>query len=68
MQGIESQEEQVFWSDTYRGRPISTFYRHGRWHVYVDHVFQHNMLFASAQDAISWLIDRIDRGFGKHVH
>ena len=68
MHGIDQGEEQVFWSDVYRGRLISVFCRYGRWHVYLDHVFQHNVLFASAEEAIGWLTERIDRARPRHVH
>jgi hypothetical protein len=30
--------------------------------VYLDHVFQHNVMFATAQDAVLWLTLRIDQG------
>jgi hypothetical protein len=63
MQISQALEEQVFWSDTYRGRSVSIFNRFGRWHVYLDHVLQHNVVFASPEDAIAWLTDRIDQGF-----
>jgi hypothetical protein len=45
-----------FWSDTYRGRPIAVMNRGGQWHVYLDHILQHNMVFATAE-----LTSRIDQ-------
>lgn len=49
-----------FWSDTYRGHSIATL-NHGRgWLVYLDHVLQHNKLFASADAAVNWLRKQID--------
>jgi hypothetical protein len=46
----------------YRGRSVAIFHRHGRWHVYLDHALQHNVLFATPEDAVTWLTDRIDQG------
>jgi hypothetical protein len=51
-----------FWSDVYRDRPIAIFNRHGRLYVYLDHILQHNVVFESGQDALAWLIQRIDQG------
>jgi len=49
-----------FWSDTYRGHSIATL-NHGRgWLVYLDHVLQHNKLFASSEAAVRWLRRQID--------
>lgn len=49
-----------FWSDSYRGHTIATL-NHGRgWLVYVDHVLQHNKLFATAEAAAAWLKRQID--------
>jgi hypothetical protein len=49
-----------FWSDSYRGHTIATL-NHGRgWLVYVDHVLQHNKLFASAEAAVAWLRQQVD--------
>ena len=54
--------EPEFWSDVYCGRAIAIFHHHGRWPVYLDHVFQHNVMLATAQDAVLWLTLRIDQG------
>ena len=62
MQTREQFDDPVFWSDVYRGRPIAIFHRHGRWLVYLDHVLQHNVVFATAAHAIAWLTERIDQG------
>jgi hypothetical protein len=51
-----------FWRATYRGRAIAILRRYGRWHVYLDHLMQHNVVFATPEDAILWLTQRIDRG------
>jgi hypothetical protein len=56
---------QEFWSATYRGRPISILSREGRWHVYLDHVLQHNMIFATAAHAKTWLMRHIDQHFAR---
>jgi hypothetical protein len=57
-----------FWSDQYRDRPIAILYRHGRLHVYLDHVMQHNLAFESGRDALAWLIRRIDQGVPARIH
>jgi hypothetical protein len=57
---LEQQEE--FWSDLYRDRPIAIYNRAGKWHVYLDHVLQHNMVFATAEHAVRWLRGRVDNG------
>jgi hypothetical protein len=51
-----------FWADCYRGRQIAIFTRVGNWYVYLDHVLQRHVLFATAEDAILWLTERIDEG------
>jgi hypothetical protein len=62
MQMLQQAAGQDFLSETYRGRPIAIFHRHGRWHVYLDHVLQHNVVFATAEHAIAWLMARVDQG------
>lgn len=37
-----------------------TLNRGNGWLVYLDHVLQHNKLFATAEAAVSWLRCRID--------
>jgi hypothetical protein len=61
MQTASHSDDPEFWSDVYSGRPIAVFNRYGRWHVYLDHVLQHNVVFATSEDAVVWLTDRIDR-------
>ena len=61
MQTFEHSEETEFWSDVYRGRPIAVLNHHGRCYVYLDHILQHNVAFASGDQAVAWLIQRIDR-------
>ena len=56
------QDRDNFWSDSYRGRPIAILNRSSGWHVYLDHVLQHNMRFDSAEKAVVWLVNRIDHG------
>ena len=57
-----------FWSDTYRGHSIATL-NHGRgWLVYLDHVLQHNKLFATADAATAWLRRQIDRTEPSKAH
>ena len=38
--------ETDFWSDVYCGRPIAILNHYGRLHVYLDHILQHNVVFA----------------------
>jgi len=61
-------DDSEFWSDEYRGRPIAILNRHGRLHVYLDHVLQQNVVFNSGQDALAWLIQRIEQGVPGRVH
>jgi hypothetical protein len=57
-----------FWSDNYRGHSIATL-NHGRgWLVYLDHVLQHNKLFASAEAAVAWLRGQVDRSAPERAH
>jgi len=50
-----------FWSAVYGGRAIAILNHYGRLHVYLDHILQHNVVFAERQDALAWLIQRIER-------
>lgn len=50
-----------FWSDIYGGRPIAILNHYGHLHVYLDHILQHNVVFADRRDALAWLMERIDR-------
>jgi hypothetical protein len=52
---IERMPDPDFWSDTYRGH----LNHHGRWHAYLDHMFQPKAVFASAENA-RWLAQRVD--------
>jgi hypothetical protein len=49
-----------FWSDDYCGRRIAAFNHADQWHVYLDHRYQHNLVFATAEQARTWLRARID--------
>jgi len=62
----EDRDKPEFWSDRYRDRPIAVLHRHGRWHVYLDHVFQHDLVFASGQHAVAWLMQRVDGVPARH--
>jgi hypothetical protein len=64
----QQQSEQEFLSDVYRGRSVAIFNHHGRWLVYLDHVLQDNMVFATAEDAIVWLLARVDQGVPARLH
>ena len=59
---------QEFWSAAYCGRQIAMLNRSGRWHVYLDHVLQHSVVFATADQAVAWLMTRIDDEFLGLVH
>ena len=52
--------ETDFWSDVYSGRPIAILNHYGRLHVYLDHILQHNVVFAERRDALAWLVQRIE--------
>ena len=54
-----------FWSDVYGGRPIAILNHYGRLHVYLDHTLQHNVVFADREDALAWLIQRIEQGLSR---
>jgi hypothetical protein len=49
-----------FWSDSYRGHTIATYNQGNGWLVYLDHAFQHNRLFVTAEAAVTWLRRQID--------
>ena len=50
-----------FWSESYRGHDIATL-NHGKgWLVYLDHVLQPRMMFATAEAAVAWLRRKVDR-------
>jgi hypothetical protein len=51
----------------YDGRSIAVFQHHGRWLVYLDHVLQ-KAVFATSEDAIAWLTQRIDQGVPARLH
>jgi hypothetical protein len=50
-----------FWSDTYHGHKIAILNHGGHWLVYLDHVLQQRMLFATAEAAVRWLQRKVDR-------
>lgn len=50
-----------FWSDSYRGHNIATLNHGSGWLVYLDHVLQHDKLFATAEAAVMWLRNQVDR-------
>jgi hypothetical protein len=60
MPSIENIHEQNFWSDIYRGRHIAVFNHHGRWHAYLDHTFLPSAVFATAENAVRWLVECVD--------
>jgi NADH:ubiquinone oxidoreductase subunit len=68
MQVHQHSDEQEFVSVVYRGRPIATLNRFGRWHVYLDHVFQHKVVFETAEEALAWLMHRVDQHMPARLH
>ena len=56
----EHSTETDFWSDVYCGRPIAIL-NLADLHVYLDHILQHNVVFADRGEALAWLIQRIDQ-------
>jgi hypothetical protein len=59
MQVLDQAES--FWADTYRGRTIAILNHGGGWLVYLDHVLQPRMMFATAEAAVAWLRRKVDR-------
>ena len=51
MQVLDQAEN--FWADTYRGRTIAILNHGGGWLVYLDHVLQPRMMFATAEAAVA---------------
>jgi hypothetical protein len=62
-----SPSDHEFISDVYGGRPIAILHRHGRWHVYLDHVLQ-QVVFATSEDATAWLFARVDEAVPARLH
>jgi hypothetical protein len=60
METHEHPTEPDFWSNDYCGRPIAILNHYGRLHVYLDHILQHNVVFADRAHALAWLIQRVD--------
>jgi hypothetical protein len=57
-----------FWSDVCRGKTIAIVNHYGRFHVYLDHILQHNVVFADRADALAWVVQRIDQGVPARLH
>jgi len=68
MNTLEHHSEAEFWSEVYGERSIAIFNHYGHWHVYLDHVLQHRVLFASADDALAWLMRRVDQPLPARLH
>lgn len=49
-----------FISDTYRGHQIATLNHGGGWLVYLDHILQNRLKFATAEAAIAWLRRQVE--------
>jgi hypothetical protein len=63
----EESPDQEFWFGVYCHRPIAVLNHSGRWHVYLDHVLQHDMVFATAAHAKAWLVRRIDQQLAREA-
>jgi hypothetical protein len=50
-----------FISDTYRGHQIATLNHGGGWLVYVDHILQNRLKFATAEAAFAWLHGQVEK-------
>ena len=68
MRAANTFDDEDFWSDVHGGRPIAILNRHGRLHVYLDHVLQQGVVFDSGQDALAWLIRRSEQGVPARVN
>jgi hypothetical protein len=68
MQTLEQSDQQEFLLEIYGGRPIAILNRGGRWHVYLDHILQHNAVFATGEQAFTWLKHRIDQGIPSRLN
>ncbi|HJZ33144.1 MAG TPA: hypothetical protein VKF35_18640 [Hyphomicrobiaceae bacterium] len=60
-EGHAHRVETDFWSGVYKGRSIAILNHYGRLHVYLDHILQHNVVFADRPHALAWLIQRVDQ-------
>lgn len=60
MPRVERMPDPDFWSNVYCGRHLAVFNHNGRWHAYLDHMFQSNVVFATAENAVRWLTARVD--------
>lgn len=49
-----------FFTDTYRGHQIATLNHSGGWLVYLDHILQNRLKFATAEAAIAWLRRQVE--------
>lgn len=67
MQSVTHGTDSDFWSDVYRERPVAILNRRGRLYVYLDHVLQHNVIFERGEDALAWLVRRVDQGVSARV-
>lgn len=49
-----------FISDTYRGHQIAVLNHGGGWLVYLDHILQNRLKFATSDAAIAWLRRKVE--------
>jgi hypothetical protein len=67
MLNTETSTDTEFCSETYGERSIAIFNYHGGWLAYLDHALQKEF-FATGEDAVAWLTQRIDRGMPARLH
>jgi hypothetical protein len=65
---MHTPQQSEFWSDRYHGHTIATLNHGNGWLVYLDHVLQHNKLFATAEAAVAWLRRQIDTAAPSRAH
>lgn len=56
----DAEQREPFISDTYRGHQIATLNHSGGWLVYLDHILQNRLKFATADAAIAWLRRQVE--------
>lgn len=61
MQTHDTSERESFISGTYRGHQIATMEHGGGWLVYLDHILQNRLKFATADAAIAWLRRQVEK-------
>ena len=58
--GSLARDQQIVWSETYRGHRIATIREQRTWRVAFDHVIEDGVHFESPEEASAWLRRRVD--------